>query len=305
MSYLKSVFSILTIIVLVNCATNSETPKEVLKVSTPVSVVAIQNSSITELIHFNATSAYQQKNSVKSTITGYIKRSLINQGDVVKAGQPLYTLNTKEGDALTQFTAKDTTLAFKGKLNIASPTSGVIIESNKQTNDYVSDGEVLCTIAVQKSFVFLLNVPFEQNKYAIIGKKCLIILPDSALLQGTITGKLSTVDPASQTQSYILKPITNKIYPENLSVEVQIIKNSKINTQVTDKNCVLSDETMERFWVMKLINDSMAVKMKILPGITSGDKIEILSPIFSSEDRIISKGNYGLADTAFVHITNP
>ena len=132
-----------------------------------------------------------------------------------------------------------------------------------------------------------------------------IILPDSTTLLGTITGKLSTVDPASQTQSFIIKPITNKIYPENLSVQVQIIKRSKITTQVTDKNCVLSDETMENFWVMKLVNDSIAIKMKILPGITSGDKIEILAPTFSSEERIISKGNYGLADTAVVHITNP
>lgn len=304
MSAIKSVFSIITVIVLINCATNPQAKQEILKVSTPVSVVSIQNSSISELIQFNAISAYQQKNSVKSTITGYIKRSLINQGDIVKVGQSLYTLNTKEGDALTQFAAKDSSLAFKGKLNIVSPTSGVVIESNKQTNDYVNDGEVLCTVAVQNSFVFLLNVPFEQNKYAKIGNKCTIILPDSTALQGTITGKLSTVDRVSQTQSFIIKPITNKIYPENLSVQVQIIKRSKINTQVTDKNCVLTDETMERFWVMKLINDSIAVKTYIIPGITSGDNIEILSPTFSSEERIISKGNYGLADTAVVHITN-
>ena len=58
---------------------------------------------------------------------------------------------------------------------------------------------------------------------------------------------------------------------------------------------------MEKFWVMKLINDSMAVKTMIKPGITAGNKVEILSPAFSLQDRIINKGNYGLSDTAFVN----
>ncbi|MDB5030316.1 MAG: p-hydroxybenzoic acid efflux subunit AaeA, partial [Mucilaginibacter sp.] len=37
--------------------------------------------------------------------------------------------------------------------------------------------------------------------------------------------------------------------------------------------------------------------------IESGDYVEILSPKFTAQDKIIITGNYGLADTAKVKIT--
>ena len=303
MNPVKAISAIILLINLVSCGENTSTKnEEAVHVSTPVTTITVQNAPISEILSFNAISTYQRKNIVKSTIIGYIDNSFVNQGDVVKAGKPLYSVKTKEVDALSKFAPKDSSLVFKGKLFIVAPASGVVIEASKHTNDYVSDGEQLCVLAVQSSFVFVLNVPFEQNKYASIGKKCRIILPDSTFLNGTISSKLSTVDPVSQTQSFIVKPLTTAILPENLSVLVQLDKNSKASAQIIDKACVLADETMEKFWVMKLINDSMAVKTLIIPGITAGNKVEILSPAFSPNDRIINKGNYGLADTAFVNI---
>ncbi len=303
MNPIRTILAIIILIYLVSCGDNASTKtEEAVHVSTPVTTIAIENAPISEVISFNAVSIYQRKNIVKSMITGYVDHSFVNQGDIVKVGKPLYAVKTKEGDALSKFAPKDSTLAFKGNLTIGSPASGVVIEANKQTNDYVSDGEQLCVLAVQSSFVFMLNVPFEQNKYVVIGKKCKIILPDSTFLDGTISGKLSTVDPVSQTQSFIVIPSLSTTLPENLSVQIQINKCSKANTQVIDKVCILSDETMEKFWVMKLINDSMAVKTIIKPGITAGNKVEILSPTFLPNDRIVNKGNYGLADTAFVTI---
>ena len=303
MSYIKTLTGIVLIFQLVSCGNNaSNKSEEPIKVSTPVTVTTIEITPISDMISFNAVSAYQRKNIVKSNINGYIYKSFVNQGDIVKIGQPLYEIKTKEGDALSKFTVKDSTLNFKGSITIVSPTSGVVIEANKQTNDYVSDGEQLCILAVQSSFVFVLNVPFEQNKYAVIGKTCTVLLPDSTVLQGTITGRLSTVDPVSQTQSFIIRSNANSVLPENLSVQVQIVKSSKTSAQVIDKLSVLSDETMENFWVMKLFNDTTAVRTAIKPGITAENKVEILSPVFSVQDRIINKGNYGLSDTAFVKI---
>jgi len=291
---------------LMSCNNTAPARQEaVQKVSTPVTFTSVEITSISEMISFNGISNYQKRNVVKSTINGYIEKSLVNQGDIVQAGKPLYVIKTKEGDALSKYAISDTSFRFSGKLIINAPVTGIVADASKQTNDYVSDGEQLCVIAVQNSFVFLLNIPFEQNKYASQGTKCTILLPDSTLMEGTISGKLSTVDPVSQTQSYIVKPLTSAVLPENLAVQIQIRKNSKEHTQVIDKRCVLSDETMENFWLMKLINDTTAVKVGIKSGITSGDKIEILSPVFSQNDRLINSGHYGLPDTAYVKIIQP
>jgi hypothetical protein len=53
---------------------------------------------------------------------------------------------------------------------------------------------------------------------------------------------------------------------------------------------------------MKLINPTTAVKVPVTKGIESGDRVEILSPKFSAQDKIVVTGNYGLADTAKVKI---
>jgi len=306
MNNFRTFLAFIVLINLIGCNSGSPTKtEETPKVSTPVTVTAIENTAISETISFNAVSQYQRKNMVKSTINGYIEKSFVNQGDIVQAGKPLYSIKTKEGEALSKYAAKDSSFKFTGELTIVAPVTGIVVEATKQTNDYVSDGEQLCVISAQSSFVFLLNVPYEQSKYATHGRNCSILLPDSTILNGTISGKLSIVDPVSQTQSYVVKPITSAILPENLSVLVRIIKSSKENTQVIDKLCVLSDETMENFWVMKLINDTTAVKVAIKTGMVSGDKIEIISPTFTQSDRLINTGNYGLADTAFVNIIQP
>ena len=306
MSNIRTILAFALLLNLAGCNNSSSTKKEETpKVSTPITVTAIENTAISEMISFNAVSQYQRKNIVKSNINGFIEKSFVNQGDIVQAGKPLYSIKTKEGDALSKFAAKDSSFTFTGKHIIVAPTSGVVIEATKQTNDYVGDGDQLCIIADQNSFVFLLNVPFEQNKYATPGRNCTILLPDSTVLNGTISGKLSTVDPVSQTQSYIVKPSNGVMLPENLSVLVQLSKSSKENAQVIDKSCVLSNETMDNFWVMKLINDTTAVKVVIKTGMTAGNKIEIISPAFTIHDRIINTGNYGLSDTAFVNIIKP
>lgn len=272
------------------------------EVKTPVTLTAVERLSISDYLELSATSLYQKKNQVRSNISGYVEKATARVGDYVEAGKPLYYIRTKEAEALRKLRTNDTSMAIKGLIVIKAPESGILTEVLKYTNDYVSDGDALATIAQAGSFVFILNVPFEQKKYAPIGTRCTVILPDSTRLQGQVSSQLSMVDPVSQTQSFEVSVSPGQRLPENLVAAVQLVKHAKPQAQVLDKSCVLSDETMENFWVMKLINDSTAVKIPVKKGIASDDKIEILSPLFSPSDRILRSGQYGLADTALITI---
>ena len=306
MKRILSLTNLIVLFALISC-TNSSKPAEeaATKVTTPVTVTSVTTGAISKVINLTATSSYLKKNTVKSTATGYITKISCNIGEYVKAGSPLYSVKTKEADALSSFSKTNPEFAFNGELTIKAPTSGIITEVTKQANDYVADGDQLCVIAEQSSLVFLLNVPYEQNKHAAIGTNCEIVLPDSTRIQGTITSKLSAIDAISQTQSFVVKPRTNAQLPENLTAFVQLSESTKSNTQITDKKCVLTDETMENYWVMKLINDSTAIKVPVKTGIVTDSQVEILSPMFDKLDRLINTGNYGLPDTARVNITQP
>jgi len=287
-----------------NCKNSKETVnEEVSRATTPVTVTSIQVAPIGEAITLNAVSVFHQKNSVKATTGGYIEKVFVKIGDIVPAGKILYSLKTKEADALGSIAGKDSTFHFKGLMVVKAPSAGIITELNKSANDYVADGEQLCVISQQNSFVFELSVPFEQNKYVHVGQNCSLLLPDSTFVTGTINSKLATVDAVAQTQVYVIKPNNDRYLPENLVATVEIIKNGKQHAQVVDKNCVLTNETVDSFWVMKLINDSTAVKVPIVKGISTDTRVEILSPKFGKDDRLLNSGNYGLPDTAFVKIT--
>lgn len=269
---------------------------------TPVSISNIKIESMIDIISLNATSVYQNKNQVKSNISGFIKKTFLNSGDHVKAGAPLFSVVTKESSALEKFNAKDSMLTFNGNITIYAPSTGILSENIKQPNDFVNEGDELASISVINSFVFILNVPFEENKYAAIGAECNIVLADSTQIPGKITSRLSTLDPVSQTQRFVIKPTTAILLPENLNAIVQLKKSTRKQAQIINKACILTNETMEVFWVMKLINDTTAVKVYVKKGISIGDKVEILSPTFNPDDRIINSGNYGLPDTANVEI---
>ena len=213
MKCIKNIIALLILFIAFGCSTPETKPaaEHDTKVTTPVTVVSIENRPISEVLNFKAISAYQKKNAVKANVTGFIEKSFLNIGDHVTLGKILYTVKTKEAKALSKYMSNDSLFAFKGESQINAPSSGVVTEVNKHQNDYINDGDQLSVIAEQNSFVFLLNVPFEQNKYASIGKNCKILLPDSTLIEGTISSKLSTIDPASQTQVYVVRPHNNSL----------------------------------------------------------------------------------------------
>jgi hypothetical protein len=45
------------------------------------------------------------------------------------------------------------------------------------------------------------------------------------------------------------------------------------------------------------------VKVPVTLGVQNPTEIEIKTPVFGPRDRILSAGNYGLADTAHVKLT--
>jgi biotin carboxyl carrier protein len=297
---------LLSYLLLAGCSSPDEPVTEETKavVKTPVTVTTVTNEPLKETVALNAVSSYQNKNILKATTNGYIQKIFIKPGTRVKAGMVLFTMKTKEAQVLGDLMTKDPALNFDGIIMVRAPSSGVVLELNHQGGDYVSDGEQLAVVSEQGSFVFLVNVPFELNRYVVIGKEVSILLPDSNRLPGIITSKLASMNTAAQTQQFVITPQTGAILPENLQAVVELNKLVKPHAQVLSKEAVLTNETLDNYWVMKLVNDTTAVKVPVKTGIITARQVEILSPVFAPKDRILISGNYGLPDTAYVRVQN-
>lgn len=131
------------------------------------------------------------------------------------------------------------------------------------------------------------------------------MLPDGTKFWGTIQTSMPFMDSVSQTQAVTIKVNSPQQIPQNLVAKVRIVKTSKPAAPSLPLAAVLSDETHTQFWVMKLINDSTAVKVPVKKGMETNDRIEIISPEFKPAEKIIVTGNYGLPDTANIQIESP
>jgi multidrug efflux pump subunit AcrA (membrane-fusion protein) len=285
----------------------AEAPSEEEEITphTPVTITSIDYGPMEESVELNATSAYLQRSYVKANLTGYIKSMNIHFGSFVNSGQTLFSLKTKESEALGNTINKlDPNFKFGRANYVKAAASGFVTELNHQDGDYVQDGEQLAVISDVKSFVFLMDMPYEYKAYVTNNKQVQITLPDGERLLGVVQMAMPFVDSASQTQAVAIKVNSSHQIPPALVAQVKIIKVSKASTASLPKPAVLSDETQSEFWVMKLINDTTAVKVPVTTGVEIKDKVEILSPEFSPKDKILLTGNFGLPDTAFVVLPN-
>ena len=281
----------------------ADTKAEPVEVKTPVTVTSISSEPMEDYIDLNATSIFLQKWTVKSNATGYLQASSVTLNKMIRTGEVLYTVKTKEAQSIgNSINLLDSSFRFSGVNAIKANGSGFISQVDHQPGDYVQDGELLATITDTKSFSFLLNLPYELRPY-IAGKTTLqMTLPDGEKLVGAIAGTMPSMDSSSQTQSIILKVNATHPIPENLIAKVRLIKTAKSNTASLPKAALLTDETQSDFWVMKMIDSSTAAKTPVKKGIETGDRVEILSPVFQPGDKILVTGNFGLADTAKVQI---
>lgn len=271
-------------------------------VKTPVRVVPVAYRQISSTVELPAVTMFFSKSIVRATTTGTIENISIKPGDQVTRGLILFSLKTREAAAIRNAASGDTSLSIKGLVNIKSVKSGIISTVSYQQGDFVLEGDELAAISDQNSLVFIIEVPFELNSLVEKNRNCTITLPDKKKIAATITGRMPEMESGSQTLKYIAKPAASSGLPANMIATASLVKYSKENAALLPKPAVLGNEIQTEFWVMKLINDSTAVKVSIIKGYETDDDIEITEPHFQPSDRIILEGNYGLADTANISV---
>ena len=267
------------------------------KPSAEVTITHAVRGSIKEQISFEGTTVYLKKSVVTAPISSFISFASVRPGMRVHAGQLLYKLESKEHHVL----GSDVN---GGIISVKAPSGGIILDVQQQSGGYVVEGSDLCSIVETNSLAFLINVPYEQNGYAVKGKHCIIELPDGTKLTAAVESPLATIDSASQTEQVMAKAKA-PFLPENMSVKAlfPVDCNSKTRNLILPKSALQSDEMLTEYWVMKLSNDSTAVKVPVGVVRSDANDVEIKSGAISTNDRVILSGGYGLEDGARVSVT--
>jgi hypothetical protein len=302
LKYLKLTAAISVSLAATYCNSGRVAEEASIKARTPVTIVSPAFKSLSQTVEFPAVSTFLVKNTVRSGTSGIVETVNITPGENIKAGFLLFTLKTREAAALQNAASNDTTLNFRGMIRINSPKDGVISSVIHQAGDFVQEGDELAVISDSRSLVFIMEVPFEMKEIADKNKECVLNLQDSSVIKGTIVRRLPEMNLQDQTVSYLIRPVTSRYLPQNLLASAILSKSLPRKALVLPRQSILGNETQSEFWIMKVINDTTAVRINIVKGIENRDETEITSPVLTPDDRILMTGNYGLPDTAAIEI---
>lgn len=294
--------SILIALTLLTACSNDPKTTSTEEFGTPVKVTSPTISSMTDYMSFNANTVFMKKEIVRSTFQGFIQKVFKNIGDYVNTGDVVFQIITKEAYASDSLRVKLSDEIFSGVVNIKAKTSGILTELNYNVGDFVSDGEQLAVISNPHSLAVLLNVPYQHISKIRLKSSCILLFPNGEKKNGIISKSLPSVDPVSQTQTFLIEFGDGKEIPANLNLEVKIPVNIIKDAVMLPKSAVQTDETLTEFWIMKLLNDTTAVKIPVTKGIEDDSLVQILNPKLSLNEKIIVDGAYGLPDTAKVVI---
>ncbi len=298
----SKIYSVIFIIsvFLISCNNKNGTTenKQIPKVQ--VSTTGITEDYLPEYTELTGKTVYFNKNNIIAPVSGYVIKVNVKQGDKVPKGKLIFKIQSPEAYMLQK---NDSLKKSYGIVDIYAPAYGTVTGITvMQEGVFTDKGSALCMLTASGNLKIQVEVPFEYAEYAKIGKTCKVILPDNSSVFATFSKILPKMNDKTQTISILANLKTKRFIPENMIVKVLIEKGINKKTQILPKKCVMTDALMNNFWVMKLINDTTAVKISVKKGKQNHKQIEILYPRFTKEDKFISEGAYGLSDTVFVEV---
>lgn len=297
----KYIIGILLFSLLFSCKKNTDTTNEI---SAPIKVkiALVDRQDLKEYLTFNGVTKYQQREDIKANVTGYISWMPFQMGDVIKRGQAFASIRTKEQDALGEAAKIDSSLAkFAKPLILTSNASGIISNLKIVPNDFVSEGDVLATVSQPNTLVVQVSIPFEYSGKVKVGTDCKIILGGHPEIDAQISRVLTSTDSIGQAQHYLIR-LPNTQLPENLNVQVRIISEKAENALTIPKEALQTNELLTDFWVLKIVDDTLAIRANVKPLLESDSLVQIQANNLQENDKVIISGGYQMQDSTSVSI---
>lgn len=127
-------------------------------------------------------------------------------------------------------------------------------------------------------------------------------MTDGTAMPAAIVSELVTMDTASQATRLIAKVGSAPFLPEGLNATAEFREQTKREGMLIPREAVQSDEKLSGHWIMKVEDDSIAVRVPVKVIGSDASRVEVEGGSVRKEDRIILTGGYGLEDGAKVEV---
>ncbi len=272
-------------------------PKSDVQIIHPI----INDADVT--VDFQGTTRYIQTIQIRAHVTGIISKSFISISDKVSAEQAMFVIKPREATLIESLPVENKFL-HSATDTVISFTSGIINQVNVQPGDYVQEGDLLATCVDNQSLRVIVFIPLEMDISELKNKECKVIFPNGKSIIGLIGASLPAANDDDQTNAYLVKLANSQNISENVHVKVNVSMDKVSKGLFVPASAVYSNEELTRHWVLKVANDTLAIRMPIEEGLKKDSQVQIIGKGIDVSDRIVYKGGYALTDSALINIVS-
>jgi len=270
-------------------------PLPAVTVTTPIK----ENKTI--YITFQAVSRYLQSVNFRARTSGVVTTVFVSPGDEIKIHQPLFIIKPIEMAALEGAGILSDNLA-NSRDTIFSDQPAFTNRVLVQEGDYVQPGSLLAVAFKENSLAAVTYVPFLEVPLIKKNSPCTVEIPGKHNVSSYFQKQLFLADNITQTQPYVVPLPPELKIAGNMNLLVKFKVKEIRDGIFLPKKAILTNEEETLFWIMKMVNDTTAVKIPVTLGWQGKNQTQILSNRVGITDRVITEGAYGLPDTAYVRI---
>jgi membrane fusion protein (multidrug efflux system) len=312
---LMGIFSIIY-----GCGKNTSDDKVASAPRALVEVARAEPGSIFEHLHVTGSFMVVRDQKIKSPIAGKILNVYVLEGDNVKKGDAIATLISKESDAIitgakqllqiaqTEKEKQDARKALRlaeetaSKINVAAPFSGIVNTRFVSEGEYISEGTDIAEVIDLRTAYFLADVPVEDLPKLKIGQRVVLSVPglQGDIADGSVAAFSPSADPNSQTiKVRITLYRTHGLIKSGTFGTADILVGEHVGTLVVPKPAVYHDDELNKYFVVKIQGDTLALLTPVDVGVSDTLHVEIKSGL-KPGDLVATVGGYGLPDSTLV-----
>ncbi|MGC8595650.1 MAG: efflux RND transporter periplasmic adaptor subunit [Candidatus Kryptoniota bacterium] len=306
--------------VIYGCGKSKSDDKTSVAPRASVKVAQVERGSIFEHLHVTGSFMVVHDQKVKSPIAGKILKVYVLEGDAVKKGEAIATLISKESDAVitgakqllqlaqTEKEKEDARKALQlaeetaSKINVIAPFSGIVNARFVSEGEYISEGTDVAEVIDLRTAYFLADVPVEDMPRLKVGQPVTLSVPglQKDIADGSITAFSPSADLNSQTiKVRISLNKTHDLIKSGTFGAADILVGEHIGTLIVPKPAVYHDDELNKYFVVKIQGDSLALLTPVEVGVSDTAHVEIKSGL-KQGDLVATVGGYGLPDSTLV-----
>ena len=254
--------------------------------SVPVVVSEVSLGTIEDTLFYTGDIHALSEAEVFSVATGTIIRYLCEEGDAVRKGQILVTLQRQE------------TWDVYMPVTVRAPISGIVARNYLDAGELATESTPLVLIVAGDEMKAIIKVPESEMGMITLGMKAELTVP--SIEDHVFTGEVSEISPVLDTVTRTCR-MTIRFENDGMSLVagmygyVSIITEEKTDVVCVPGVSVLFDEDGREESYCFVIEDDTAHRRSLEVGIIADDRIEVLSGVEVGELVVVS-GQEGLED---------